>query len=114
MSRLQLEERRHRLHGAEVVLVSACLLGEAFTRSGWNMRPGEVSEITGLPAHVYKKDGEPELKPCAEVLLTEDAVGILQDAGLMPLISIKGSDRVKLARFQSIAEPATALAGRWS
>jgi len=32
----------------------------------------------------------------------------------MPLISIKGSDRVRLARFQSIADPATALAGRWS
>jgi type VI secretion system protein ImpC len=66
-----------------------------------------------LPAHVYQKDGEAELKPCAEVLLTEEAVDLLLAGGLMPLISIKGADRVKLARFQSIALPAEPLAGRW-
>src|SRR6185369_10696905 len=46
-------------------IVCTLLLGEAFSRSGWDMRPGEVSQVDGLPAHVYKKDGEPELKPCA-------------------------------------------------
>ncbi len=90
------------------------LLGEAFTRSGWEMRPGQVSDITGLPAHVYRNDIEAELKPCAEVLLTEEAVDLLLSGGLMPLISIKGSDRVKLARFQSIASPVAPLAGRWA
>jgi len=95
-------------------IACAYLLGEAFTRYGWQMRPGQVSDITGLPAHVYKNDGEPELKPCAEVLLTQEAVELLLERGLMPLISIKGSDRVKLALFQSIAEPPTPLAGRWA
>jgi type VI secretion system protein ImpC len=94
-------------------IACACLLGEAFTRSGWDMRPGQVSDITGLPAHVYKNNGDAELKPCAEVLLTEEAVDLLLSGGLMPLISIKGADRVKLARFQSIALPAEPLAGRW-
>ena len=95
-------------------IACAYLLGEAFTRYGWKMRPGVVSDITGLPAHVYRTDGEPELKPCAEVLLTQEAVEVLLEGGLMPLISIKGADRVKLGLFQSIAKPPTPLAGRWA
>jgi type VI secretion system protein ImpC len=94
-------------------IACAYLLGEAFTRYGWGMRPGQVNQIDGLPAHVYRKDGEPELKPSAEVLLTEGAAEILLDLGLMPLISMKDSDRVRLGRFQSIAEPAAPLGGRW-
>ncbi|HTS29808.1 MAG TPA: type VI secretion system contractile sheath large subunit [Bryobacteraceae bacterium] len=95
-------------------IACAYLLGTAFTRSGWSMRPGEVSQIDGLPAHVYQKDGEAELKPCAEVLLTEGSAELLLERGLMPLLSMKGSDRVRLARFQSIAEPSAPLGGRWS
>jgi type VI secretion system protein ImpC len=94
-------------------IACAYLLGEAFTRYGWGMRPGQVNQIDGLPAHVYRKDGESELKPSAEVLLTEGSVEILMAQGLMPLISMKGSDRVRLGRFQSIAEPVAPLGGRW-
>jgi type VI secretion system protein ImpC len=95
-------------------IACAYLLGEAFTRYGWEMRPGQVSDIDGLPLHVYKDDGEAALKPCAEVLLTEEAVEVLLESGLMPIISLKGRDCVRLARFQSIAQPAAPLAGRWS
>jgi type VI secretion system protein ImpC len=95
-------------------IACAYLLGEAFTQRGWEMRPGAVSIIEGLPLHIYRRDGESELKPCAEVLLTEDAAELLLDAGFMPLLSIKRSDRVRLFRFQSIADPPAALSGRWS
>jgi type VI secretion system protein ImpC len=91
----------------------AYLLGEAFAQYGWSMRPGAIDEIAGLPLHVYKTDGQSELKPCAEVWLTEDAAELLLDRGFMPLASIKATDRVRLVRFQSIAEPAAPLAGRW-
>lgn len=95
-------------------IACAYLLGEAFTRFGWHMRPGAVQEIDGLPAHSYRKDGESQLKPCAEVLLTEDAAETLLDRGFMPLASIKNSDRIRLVRFQSVADPPAHLAGRWS
>jgi type VI secretion system protein ImpC len=91
----------------------AYLLGETFAQYGWSMRPGAVNEIAGLPLHVYKTDGHSELKPCAEVWLTEDAAEMLLGRGFMPLASIKATDRVRLVRFQSIAEPAAPLAGRW-
>jgi len=51
-------------------------------------------------------------KPCGEVLLTEDACNKLMDHGLMPLISYKNTDRVKLAQIQSIAK--TKLKGMWN
>jgi type VI secretion system protein ImpC len=95
-------------------IACAYLLGEAFTRFGWHMRPGAVQEIDGLPAHTYRKDGETQLKPCAEVLLTEDAAETLLHRGFMPLASIKGTDRVRLVRFQSVADPPAPLAGRWN
>jgi type VI secretion system protein ImpC len=95
-------------------LACTYLLGEAFSESGWDLRPGEVGEISGLPVYVHRADGESHLKPCAEALLTEQAAEAILDHGLMPLLSIKGSDAIRLIRFQSIAEPVKALSGRWS
>jgi type VI secretion system protein ImpC len=92
----------------------AYLLGEAFTRHGWEMRPGMVKDIEGLPLHLYETEGEKKLKPCAEILLTEEAAELLMDRGFIPLASIKDTDRVRVVRFQSIASPSTALAGRWA
>ena len=92
----------------------AYLLGETFQRQGWAMRPGTFDAIDGLPLHVYNDDGEAALKPCAEVLLTEEAAMLLLDRGFMPLASYKGTDRVRVVRFQSIADPLAPLAGRWT
>ncbi len=91
----------------------ACLLGQAFTQAGWNMAPGMIRELADMPAHTYREGGETVLKPCAEVLLTEYAADAMSERGVMPLASLKGRDAVRLLRFQSIAEPAAALAGRW-
>ncbi len=90
------------------------LLGEAFTRSGWKLRPGEVSEIDGLPLATYREDGETQVKPCAEAVLTERAARILIDAGLMTLLSVRDRDVVRLASVRPLARTAAALAGRWS
>lgn len=104
----------HRYLWGNPAIACAYLLGDTFTRYGWRMRPGQVNQIEGLPAHVYQVDGEPVLKPCAEVLLTEGSAEVLIGQGFMPLLSMKGSDRVRLGRFQSIADPAAALNGRWA
>jgi type VI secretion system protein ImpC len=91
----------------------ALLLAEAFSEDGWEMRPGAYAEVSGLPLHSYEEAGNTELKPCAEGLLTEDTAEQIMDHGLMPLVSIKGRDAVRLLRFQSIADPPSRLAGRW-
>ena len=95
------------------VLACLCLLGEGFSEYGWDFRPDAYHEIDGLPTHLYKENGESVLKPCAEALFTEHAAQAIMDKGLMALVSLKDSDRVRLLRFQSLADPSASLPGRW-
>jgi type VI secretion system protein ImpC len=91
----------------------ALALAQSFSDAGWEMRPGTAAQLEKLPIHVYERDGATESKPCAEVLLTEEAVERMLDAGLIPLVSFKNRDLVRVVRFQSIADPGRPLAGRW-
>ena len=91
----------------------ACLLGQTFAQDGWGFRPGVLDRLGGLPVHAFKKDGESEMKPCAEAWLTDRAAERISGEGLMSLRSVKGSDAVQLFRFQSVADPPAALAGPW-
>ena len=93
--------------------VVALLLGQSFSEAGWEMRPGGFSQIENLPLHSFRVEGDSQLKPCAEVLLTEEAVERILDQGLIPLVSYKGRDSARVGRFQSMAEPHRPLAGRW-
>ena len=93
----------------------ACLelIGKAFMTESWKGRPGLFLEVEGLPLHIFTHEGESRIQPCAEVLLTERAADIILEKGLMPLLTLKDQDVIRLARFQSIAEPLKPLAGRW-
>jgi len=95
--------------------IFACLylLGTSFNQDEWNLRPGTFQEIDGLPLHVVKEGGETKIQPCAETILTERAAEAILDQGLMPLVSIKNQDAIRLVRFQSLAKPYQPLAGRW-
>lgn len=97
--------------------IFACLLllGQSFSEDGWHLRAGSVQDVDGLPLHVYQDgSGESVTKPCAEAWLTENAAEHLLEAGLIPLLSYKNQDRIRLVRFQSIALPLKPLQGRWS
>ena len=90
------------------------LLAQAFSHYGWNLRPGVIRDIEGLPLHIYREHGESKVKPCAEVVFIERAAERILDCGIMPLLSFKDQDTIRLARFQSLADPPTNLAGRWN
>jgi type VI secretion system protein ImpC len=92
----------------------ALLLGRSFTEAGWEMQGATAGEVDGLPLHVYGKAAESECKPCAEVLLTQDTAEHIVEEGLIPLVSVKNQDSVRVVRLQSIAQPLQALAGRWA
>ena len=92
----------------------ATLLARSFRDRGWAMSPGDDLELGGLPAHTIREGGESSLQPCAEVLLTERALGAILERGLMPFMSFPDRDAVRLVRFQSLADPPAALAGAWT
>jgi type VI secretion system protein ImpC len=89
------------------------LLAQAFARHGWGLRPGSVQDVEDLPLHVYSDSGESVMKPCAERWLTQREAEALLENGLMPLLSVQGRPVVRLARFQSLADPIQPLAGPW-
>jgi len=91
----------------------ALLLAQSYSASGWEMSQRLFQELDGLPVHMYKENTETITKPCAETQLTENASDILLDQGLMPLISFRDTDRIRIVRFQSLAFPTKTLKGRW-
>ena len=90
------------------------LLAKSFQQSGWEMAQSLLNDIENLPIHIYQVDNESKTKPCAEIVLTENLAEKILGQGLMPLISFRDSDRVRLARFQSISSTTKSLGGRWN
>src|SRR5262249_55789984 len=66
-------------------LAVALTIGRAFTARGWDMEPGDEREIGDLPAYTFTRDGEREMQPCAERLLTYPAVDLFLRSGLAPI-----------------------------
>ena len=94
-------------------IACACLLGQSFRENGWSFEPGDLAELNGLPVHTSRQAAESVATPCAERWLTDRHASDLLASGIMPLVSIRGRDAVRLIRFQSIAVPPQAIAGRW-
>jgi type VI secretion system protein ImpC len=94
-------------------VICVCLLADAFREFGWALTGGLGQDLSGLPMHIHTCDGEKHITPCAETILTERAMEVLIEKGLIPVLSIKGRDAVLVPRFQSIAEPLAPLAGPW-
>jgi len=111
----ELAPRRHESYlWGSGALACALLIGRAFAASGWDMEPGDELEVEDLPAHVHDDGGGKHLQPCAEAAFADRAAETILAAGLMPLLSRKDRNTVRLMRFQSIAHPAQALSGSWS
>ncbi len=89
------------------------LMGKAFCRRGWQFRPGEVQEIEGLPFFMQQVGGEEKVQPCAEILMTMEEAEKILESGIMPLLSFKDRDFIRLARFQAISDPPAPLRGPW-
>lgn len=90
------------------------VLAQAYEQRGWDFRPGQVNTIEGLPLHIFRRDGEAEHKPCAEVLLSDRAAERIHNAGLIALQSIRDRDAVQLMRIRSLSNGSPALAGGWT
>jgi type VI secretion system protein ImpC len=90
------------------------LLALGFSQYGWNFRPGTIQDIDDLSVHVFKHQGESLIKAPSEVVLTESAAEAILAEGLMPLLSFTNQERIRLARFQSVAYPPARLEGRWT
>lgn len=90
------------------------LLAQSYRLFGWEMGQTLRHDIENLPIHFYQEDGETKTKPCAEIVLTEGLLETILEAGLMPLISFRDSEKIRLARFQPVSSFSTNLSGKWN
>lgn len=92
----------------------ALLLAQTYSANGWDMSGKFIQDIDNLPFYTYRSADETLFLPCAEVQLSHDGADKLMSHGLMPVVSYKNTDTVRLERLQSITEPVTSLGGRWA
>jgi type VI secretion system protein ImpC len=71
---------------------------------GGDVRRGPV-ELDGLPVHAVRDQTGSVFQGCVETAFTEDQAARLLDAGLVPLVSPRGSDRLVVRGLRAIAEP---------
>ncbi len=88
-------------------------LARNFLNHGWNMKPETVFETKGFPLHYFKEDGETLNKPVAEITLTNKGVELINNNGLMAILSVKHSDAIHSGDYRSISSNDNILAGRW-
>lgn len=94
-------------------LAPALALAQEFSRRGAEMSVDGSWELDRLPAPVFRDaDGEVQVKPCAEVVISERTSQALRSAGLLPLATVRDSDRIVFGPLTSVG--GTPLAGRWN
>ena len=71
---------------------------------------GEASlDLDDLPPYTLQREDGPHLKPCGEVYLNDRAADAILTRGVMPLLSHRNRSAVRLARWQSAADPPAML-----
>ena len=92
-------------------LACAELIGRSLAEQDNDAETPEIAlDVPDLPAHVRDVDGERELKPCAEHLLSLRIGEEILKRGLMPVLSFRDRNAARFLRLQSIADPPAALA----
>jgi len=93
-------------------LAAGLALGAGFTSRGWRLELAREFELERLPTPAYTTaEGELDVKPPGEVVLSDRAAGLLRERGLVPLCTVRDTDRMRLGPLTALS--GKSLAGRW-
>lgn len=92
----------------------ALLFAQSYRSFAWDMGHSLFQELEGFPVHLYPAEDGVQTKAPTEIYLSHQSCDCLIEQGLMPLISFRDTDRIRLGIFQSIAFPPKSLTGRWN
>ena len=96
------------LWGHPAVLV-ACAAIDAFQSGDTELVEFTGGEIGDLPVYKFNDDGEIAVKPYAEAWITDRAVSRMLDRGVMPVVSVKNQNAIRLNHLRAIARESIAL-----
>ena len=94
--------------------VIGLLLAQSYKSSGSQMGMKLFRNLERLPVYYYRENNVTKILPIAEILLTDSFLESLLELGLIPFISIRDSDGIKVPRFQSVSSNNPKLAGCWN
>lgn len=81
----------------------AQLLASDFLNDGWGMHPGNENQVEDLPLYTYLDAGDPQMVPCAQAYLGQNAISAIGAQGIMPLASVLNQNTAKCTTFQTIS-----------
>jgi type VI secretion system ImpC/EvpB family protein/type VI secretion system ImpB/VipA family protein len=90
----------------------ARVLIESFKEDGWSLTPSPSGEVGEIPVHTRRLDGDVVVQPGAEAWLLDRTADVLKSLGLVPVLSIKGRDSVRVMPIDSVSFPSKPLALR--
>lgn len=90
----------HYLWG-NAALVCAALIAKSLGCD--ELCPGSITQLDGLPVHSYRLQGEYEMTPCGGIWLSDSDARRLIELGVIPVLSVKNSDAVRVMGFQTLA-----------
>ena len=82
----------------------AVLIGQAFSRSGWDYADCLSNEIDRLPQHIFSHDGHDVVQPATEEALTEAAAEKFARCGLGVLRAVRNDDVVRVATVRRLGQ----------
>ncbi len=90
----------------------AMLVGLNFSQYGWSFTGQAELTIDRLPLYVYlDADGDSNVVPCAEIVMTDQTAKALRNAGLSVIRSILNKDSILIPAFTSVASGDEKLRG---
>ncbi len=93
---------------------AAVLLAQSHAENGWGFSGRLAQDLPRMPVYTFTaEDGDASVIPAAEVQLSQAAAEELMERGLMPIVSFKNSDHIRLVSWQSIADGMKMLRGNW-
>ncbi len=97
---------------ANPVVLIAILLARTYTNDGAEMSPGSVMSLGDIPFHyINDRYGDQVALPCTERNLTTSKIEVVARRGVMPVLSIKGRDEIRLGSFYALS--GVPIAGPW-
>nr|WP_240804492.1 type VI secretion system contractile sheath large subunit [Qingshengfaniella alkalisoli] len=94
-------------------LIAAVLMAQSYTQNGPSLQLGKVLQIGDMPYHfVTDGYGDQVALPCTERNITLSKSEIAIKRGIMPLLSIKGRDEIRLGSYRALS--GEELLGPWT
>jgi len=79
----------------------------------WSFKLEDRLDLHNLPAYIIYKEDEKELKPCADIVMSDRVGDEMSRRGLIALMCYRHRNAVRVRNVQSISNPPTSLSGSW-